>query len=98
MKKFPNNKDMNVSIEKSEKIRVEVAELNLAKVNALFQEQEKISLDLQLSKEALERAAYYDSLTGLFSRTYLIERLELLLDLDIDIANKYYVLFLDINR
>jgi diguanylate cyclase (GGDEF)-like protein len=82
----------------AEKKRAEEAELNLAKVNSLFEEQEKISQDLQMSKEALERAAYYDSLTGLFNRTYLIERLELLLDLDIDIANKYYVLFLDINR
>ena len=101
-------KDINTSIEKAEraekeraeaeKKRAEEAELNLAKVNALFEEQEKISHDLQMSKEALERAAYYDSLTGLFSRNYLIERLELLLDLDIDIANKYYVLFLDINR
>jgi diguanylate cyclase (GGDEF)-like protein len=101
-------KDINASIEKAEKaekeraeaekIRAEDAELNLAKVNALFEAQEIISLDLQMSKEALERAAYYDSLTGLFSRNYLIERLALLLDLDIDIANQYYVLFLDINR
>lgn len=82
----------------AEKKRAEEAELNLAKLNSLFEDQEKISQDLQMSKEALERAAYYDSLTGLFNRTYLIERLELLLDLDIDIANKYYVLFLDINR
>ncbi len=82
----------------SEKNRAEEAELNLAKVNSLFEEQEKISQDLQISREDLQRAAYYDSLTGLFNRTYLIERLELLLDLDIDIANKYYVLFLDISR
>lgn len=81
-----------------EKKRAEEAELNLAQVNTLFEEQEKISRDLQSSREALERAAYYDPLTGLFNRTYLIERLELLLDLDIDIANKYYVLFLDISR
>lgn len=101
-------KDMNQAViqaeqaeqrkSEAEKKRAEEAEINLAKVNALFEEQEKISQDLQMSKEALERAAYYDSLTGLFNRNYLIERLELLLDLDIDIANKYYVLFLDINR
>lgn len=101
-------KDINISIEKAEKAekeraeaekrRAEEAEQNLSKMNTLFEEQEKISHDLQLSKDALERAAYYDSLTGLPNRTYLIERLELLLDLDIDIANKYYVLFLDINR
>lgn len=82
----------------AEQKRAEEAESNLDKVNTLFAEQEKISRDLQKSKEALEHAVYYDSLTELFNRNYLIERLELLLDLDIDIANKYYVLFLDINR
>jgi diguanylate cyclase (GGDEF)-like protein len=81
-----------------ERKRGEEAEINLAQVNELFQEQEQIYKDLQTSREALDRAAYYDPLTGIFNRTYLIERLELLLDMDIDIANKYYVLFLDINR
>ena len=89
-----------VNIEKAEieKKFAEESESNLLQINSLVEEQDKIYQDLQTSREALDRAAYYDSLTGLFNRTYLIERLELLLDLDIDIANKYYVLFLDITR
>ena len=82
----------------AEKKRVEEAEKNLTKFNSLFEEQEKISRALQQSKEALERSAYFDAMTGIFNRKYLIERLELLLDLGINIANHYYVLFLDLSR
>ncbi|HSK72591.1 MAG TPA: hypothetical protein VK892_12890, partial [Pyrinomonadaceae bacterium] len=83
--------DINNSIEKAElaerergeaeKKRAEEAEQNLARMNSLFEEQEKISRALQKSKEELERSTYYDPLTGVFNRKYLIERLELLLDL-----------------
>lgn len=100
--------DINNSIEKAEiaerergeaeKKRAEEAEQNLARMNSLFEEQEKISRALQKSKEQLERSTYYDPLTGVFNRKYLIERLELLLDLGIDIAHSYYVLFLDLSR
>ena len=98
--------NLNDSIEKAEaaerkradaeKKRAEEAEKNLAKFHTLFQEQEKISQALQQSKEALERSAYFDALTGLFNRKYLNERLELLLDLGINTSNRYYVLFLDL--
>ena len=101
-------KNTNESIskaEKSEKERIEAekkraeeAEANLAKLSILFEEQEKISHDLVQSKEALEKTAYYDSLTQIPNRTYLIERLELLIELRIDIVHKYYVLFIDLNR
>ena len=64
----------------------------------MFDEQEKISSDLKHSKEALEKTAYYDSLTQIPNRNYLIERLELLIELQIDIAHKYYVLFIDLHR
>ena len=82
----------------AEKKRAEEAEANLAKLSILFDEQEKISHDLKQSKEALEKTAYYDSLTQIPNRTYLIERLELLIELRIDIVHKYYVLFIDLNR
>ena len=101
-------KNTNESIQKAEtaekeraqaeKQRAEEAETNLAKVNILFEEQEKISQDLKQSKDALERTAYYDSLTQIPNRIYLIERLELLINLGIDITHKYYVLFLDLSR
>ena len=101
-------KNTNESItkaEKSEKERIEAekkraeeAEANLAKLGILFDEQEKTSHDLKQSKEALEKTAYYDSLTQIPNRTYLIERLELLIEMRIDIAHKYYVLFIDLNR
>lgn len=101
-------KNTNESISKAEKAekerieserrRAEEAEANLARLSILFAEQEKISQDLKQSKEALEKTAYYDSLTQIPNRTYLIERLELLIDLGIDIAHKYYVLFIDLHR
>ncbi len=101
-------KNTNESITKAEKaekerveaerMRAEEAEANLAKLSILFEEQEKISQDLKQSKEALEKTVYFDSLTQIPNRTYLIERLELLIELRIDIAHKYYVLFIDLHR
>ena len=82
----------------AERLRAEEAEANFAKLSILFDEQEKISHDLQESKEALEKTAYFDSLTQIPNRVYLIERLSLLIDMRIDIAHKYFVLFIDLHR
>ncbi len=100
--------EINESVEQAEKAerekaeterkRREEAEANLEQLTILFDEQEKISSDLKQSKEALEKTAYFDSLTQIPNRNYLIERLELLIELQIDIVHKYYVLFIDLHR
>ena len=82
----------------AERLRAEEAEANFAKLSILFDEQEKISQDLQQSKDDLEKTAYFDALTQIPNRVYLIERLELLIDMRIDIAHKYFVLFIDLHR
>lgn len=64
----------------------------------LLEERTRITEALQQSREETAKAAYYDSLTTIPNRTYLIERLELLIKLGIDIADSYYVLFLDLSR
>lgn len=100
--------DMNASLEEAEiaqkekaesdRIRAEQAEQHAEELALALSEQEVISEKLQQSHDALEYAAYYDSLTKLPNRAYLIERLSLLLELGIDISNKYYVIFLDLKR
>lgn len=82
----------------AERKRAEEAEANFERLSILFDEQEKISLDLKQSKDALEKTAYFDALTQIPNRNYLIERLELLIELRIDIVHRYYVLFIDLTR
>lgn len=69
-----------------------------AKLDFLLEERTRIAEALQQSREEIAKAAYYDSLTEIPNRAYLIERLDLLIKLGIDIANSYYVLFLDLSR
>lgn len=100
--------DMTASLEEAEqaqkekaesdRIRAEQAEKHAEELALALTEQEVISEKLQQSHDDLEYAAYYDSLTKLPNRAYLIERLSLLLELGIDISNKYYVIFLDLKR
>lgn len=100
--------DMTSSIEEAEKaqqekaeserIRAEQAEKYAEELSKSLANQEIISEKLQESNDALEQTAFYDTLTKLPNRAYLIERLNLLLELGIDISNKYYVLFLDLKR
>ncbi len=82
----------------SERTRAEQAEFHAAELAESLTEQERISDELQRSNDALEHAAYHDALTNLPNRAYLVERLKLLLELDIEISNKYFVLFLDLSR
>lgn len=101
-------RDMTSSIEEAEKaqkekaeserIRAEQAEKYALELSKSLADQEIISEKLQESNIALEQTAFYDTLTKLPNRAYLIERLNLLLQLGIDISNKYYVLFLDLKR
>lgn len=100
--------DMTSSIDEAEKAQLEKAEVEKSRAEQAenhaeelakaLAEQEIISEKLQESNLALEHAAYYDDLTKLPNRAYLIERLSLLLELGIDISNKYFVLFLDLKR
>jgi diguanylate cyclase (GGDEF)-like protein len=100
--------DMTTSIEEAEtaqrekaaieKLRAEQAELHAGELGVALAEQQRISEQLRETNDALEYAAYYDSLTKLPNRAYLIERLSLLFELGIDISNKYFVLFIDLKR
>ncbi len=69
-----------------------------AQFEFLLEERTRITEALQQSREKLAKAAYYDSLTGIPNRAYLIERIDLLIKLGIDVADSYYVLFLDLSR
>lgn len=82
----------------SEKVRAEQAERHAEELAISLTEQERISEELQKSNDALEHAAYHDALTQLPNRAYLVERLNLLLEIGIEISHKYYVIFLDLHR
>lgn len=100
--------DMNSSFDEAEKAqkekadaeqnRAEQAEKYAKELAVSLETQERISEELQKSNDALEHAAYHDDLTKLPNRAYLIERLNLLLEIGIEVSHKYYVIFLDINR
>lgn len=101
-------KNINVSIKKAESAEREKALIAREKardaeeyaleLEILLEREEQISQDLRESKVDLEFAAFYDNLTALPNRTYLIERLNLLVELGIDISHRYFVLFLDLSR
>jgi diguanylate cyclase (GGDEF)-like protein len=101
--------DINESIEQVERverekaeverIRAEQAEQHNAVLVEMLHEQERISDELQRSKDSFQYAALHDSLTGLANRAFLIEKLEFLLQLSKNIpSTKFYVLFLDLTR
>ena len=100
--------DINESLTKAEKAQREKAETetkrrkeaeNYAAELALsLKNEEEISEALRQSKTELEHAAFHDFLTDLPNRTYLVERLGLLIEIGIEISHKYYVLFLDLSR
>ncbi len=81
-----------------ERVRAEQAEKHIVELNKLLENEEKINEALQKSRDALEYSAYHDFLTDLPNRLYLIERLRLLIEIQIDISHKYYVMFLDLNH
>lgn len=100
--------DINDSIAKTEKAQREKAEAETrrrkeaekyaAELAFSLRNEEEISEALRQSKTELEHAAYHDFLTDLPNRTYLVERLRLLIEIGIEISQKYYVLFLDLSR
>ncbi len=101
-------KDINESIEQArqaerEKVEIErtkavAAKNHAAELEVLLAKEEKTNEALTQSKDALEHAAFHDFLTDLPNRTYLVERLNLLIEIGIEISHKYYVLFLDLKR
>lgn len=82
----------------AEKLRVEQAEKHIEELNIQLAKEEEISEALQQSKDAFEYAALHDSLTDLYNRSYLLERLNYLFEIGIQKSNEYFILFLDLNR
>ncbi len=101
-------RNINNSIDQAENAEREKAELaqqqarnaeaHAEQLEILLEKEEKISQDLRQSKKDLEYAAFHDNLTDLPNRAYLVERLDLLLQLGSEVSSKYYVLFLDLSR
>jgi diguanylate cyclase (GGDEF)-like protein len=100
--------DINESVTKAEKAQREKAEAETKRrkeaekyadeLAISLRNEEDISEALRQSKTQLEHAAFHDFLTDLPNRTYLVERLGLLIEIGIEISQKYYVLFLDLSR
>jgi diguanylate cyclase (GGDEF)-like protein len=82
----------------SETIRRKEAEKYAEQLAYSLKNEEEVSEALRHSKTELEHAAFHDFLTDLPNRTYLVERLGLLIEIGIEISKKYYVLFLDLSR
>lgn len=82
----------------TEKIRAEQAEHYAEELSISLQEQQRISEALRQSKDAFQHAALHDPLTKLANRAYLIERIQLLMEIGIQVSNKYFILFLDLSR
>jgi len=98
-------KESIVQADQAERVRVEIAKSKAeeAKSHAdelqlLLKKEELTNEALLQSKDALEHAAFHDFLTDLPNRAYLVERLNLLMEIGIEISHKYFVLFLDLNR
>ncbi|MCW5961385.1 MAG: EAL domain-containing protein [Pyrinomonadaceae bacterium] len=100
--------DINESVVKAERAQREKAESETKrrkeaeryaeKLADSLSKEEEVSEALRQSKTELEHAAFHDFLTDLPNRTYLVERLRLLIEIGIEISHKYYVLFLDLSR
>ncbi len=101
-------KDITETIEQARQAEREKAEIertkaveaknHAAELELLLTKEERTTEALMSSKNALEHAAFHDFLTDLPNRTYLVERLNLLIEIGIEISHKYYVLFLDLKR
>lgn len=100
--------DINESVSKAEKAQREKAESETKRRKEAEQyaqelaeslkNEEEVSEALRVSKTELEHAAFHDLLTDLPNRSYLVERLGLLIEIGIEKSHKYYVLFLDLCR
>lgn len=98
-----NRSVSDIEVAQREKAEAEVArrkeaEEYAAELAVSLRNEEETSEALRNSKTALEHAAFHDFLTDLPNRTYLVERLGLLIEIGIEISQKYFVLFLDLSR
>jgi diguanylate cyclase (GGDEF)-like protein len=82
----------------TERQRRQEAERYAGELQVLLDEQTQITGALQQSRDDLQHAAFHDFLTALPNRAYLIERLQLLLEIGIQTSSRYYVLFLDLHK
>jgi diguanylate cyclase (GGDEF)-like protein len=100
--------DINNAMDQSQRSQKEKAQAEINRrieaeqyakeLAAALENEEKISEALLQSKDALEHAAYHDFLSDLPNRSYLVERLRLLMEIGIEISHNYFVLFLDLSR
>lgn len=100
--------EINESIEQAaqaEREKINILELkareaknHAVELRFLLEKEEEINEELKQSKAALEHAAFHDFLTDLPNRTYLVERLNLLIEIGVETSHRYYVLFLDLKR
>ena len=82
----------------ADRLRIEQAEQHVEELNIKLANEEHLSEELQKSKDAFEYAALHDSLTELYNRSYLIERLKYLFEIEMQKTDSYFILFLDLSR
>ncbi len=73
---------------KLQQLKIEAAQLHADELKILLFKEEQTSEALLQSKNALEHAAFHDFLTDLPNRTYLVERLKLLIEIGIEISHQ----------
>jgi diguanylate cyclase (GGDEF)-like protein len=83
----------------AERARAEQAERHVEELNRYIAEQERISMQLQESKDHFRHAAFHDALTNLPNRTLLTENLKFVIDRAKNHEDyQFAVLFLDLDR
>ena len=83
----------------AERERAEQAERHVEELNRHLAEQERIGIELQLSKDHFRYAAFHDALTDLPNRSMLTESLKVVIERAKQQDNyEFAVLFLDLDR
>lgn len=83
----------------AERARAEQAERHVEELNRYIAEQERISLQLQESKDHFRHAAFHDTLTNLPNRALLAENLKFVIERAKNHEDyQFAVLFLDLDR
>ena len=79
--------------------QVEQAQCHIEELSRHIAEQERISLELQQSKEHFRHAAFHDALTGLPNRALLTDHLKLAIERAKRRTDHYFaILFIDLDR
>jgi diguanylate cyclase (GGDEF)-like protein len=83
----------------AERVRAEQAELHVEELNHHLTEQERISRELEESREHFRHVAFHDTLTDLPNRALLTTHLQLSIDrVKTDPEHLFALLFLDLDR